>query len=269
MYRTALRTALAATVAAAIALVAALPAAAYTIYLEDGSQIVTRDEYEVRDGKAYFTLQNGTATVLDLDEIDVERTEEANRNNLGTAVVLEGRVPDDTAASPPPRDDEPRLGDLARQRQARRPPAEGPAEPESDRAEDGMPEVPRTDAGYPDLVKYPRRPHPDLETGAEIKRFFRAQGIEAAQVFLGTAPRRPLVEVTTSAEASAFRALAVAASTLVHLRDGEQAPAGLELLLVTPEGGRAGQFALTPEMARSLLSGEVDISTFYLRHVQF
>lgn len=251
-----------------------LPAAAYTIYLQDGTQIVARDKYEVRDGRAYFTLQNGTDTVLDLDQIDVERTKQANRNNLGTAVVLEGEVPDDTLQEPRQEEQRPGLSQLVRQRQAQqRQAAEEQARnrqaEEASRAEDGSLEVPRTPAGYPDLLNYARRPYPNLETGAQIKRFFSAQGIDAAQVFQGTEPGRPLVEVTTSAEASAFRALAVAASTLIQLRDGGGTPDGLELLLVTPERGRAGQFSLTPEMARNLLSGEVDISTFYLQNVQF
>lgn len=264
MSRLALRTAL----ALALGAILALPAAAYTIYLKDGSQILARDKYEVRDGTAYFTLQNGTATSLDLDQIDVDHTERANRNNLGTAIVLEGKVPDETAPEPE-EEDGPRLSDLVRRRQAEQRHTAEPQPAAEEPADTGPLVVPRTPAGYPDLQAFARRPPADLELAAEIRRYFRAQGIDSAQVFRGTEPGRPLVEVTTSAEASAFRALAVAAAILVQVSDGASSPDVLELLLVTPQGGRAGQFALTPEMARSLLDGDVDISTFYLRNVQF
>ncbi|HEX2165029.1 MAG TPA: hypothetical protein VHM02_13890, partial [Thermoanaerobaculia bacterium] len=75
------RTALVAAVLAAV--IAAWPAAAYVIYLRDGSKIIAQEKYVVRDGRAYVTLQNGTRTFLDAGEIDVARTERANRDNLG------------------------------------------------------------------------------------------------------------------------------------------------------------------------------------------
>ncbi|HMB52750.1 MAG TPA: hypothetical protein VKU40_05500, partial [Thermoanaerobaculia bacterium] len=71
-------------VALAVAvLLAALPAAAYTIYLKDGSRMIARDKYEIKGDQAVFVLQSGTRTTIDLDEIDVARTEKANESNLG------------------------------------------------------------------------------------------------------------------------------------------------------------------------------------------
>lgn len=244
----------------------ALPAAAYTIYLKDGSRLVAQDEYEVRDGRAYFVLQNGTGTFIDVNQIDVERTREANKGNLGTATVIEGG---ETLDAPVEREApaEPTLGDLIQRRQAtagaERPPAE------REMPETNVATVERTVAGFPDLAVFDRRAFGDMEMGAELKQFFTNQGLEDARIFQGTAAGRPLVEVTANSEASVFRALAVAASALVHLREKGRSTAALELFLQTSNRNRAGQFLLTPEASRALLSGDVDVATFYLQNVQF
>ena len=61
-------------VALALALLAA-PAAAYVIILKDGTQVITRDLYRVENGKARFVLQNGTESFLELQEIDIPKTD--------------------------------------------------------------------------------------------------------------------------------------------------------------------------------------------------
>lgn len=68
----------------------AFPAHAYVVILKDGTQIITRDQFRVEAGKARFTLQNGTESFLELSEIDVVKTVEANKVNYGSAVVLDG-----------------------------------------------------------------------------------------------------------------------------------------------------------------------------------
>jgi len=265
------RSRLTATLALALlVLLAALPAAAYTIYLKDGSKLLAEEKYEVRDGKAYITLRSGTETFIDLSEIDVKRTEEANTANLGSAMVIEGGETREIQREPP-RPQEPTLGDLIEKRRRdgdsglddRRSPAERSAVPVE------VPQAQRTAAGYVDLLSFPRRPFGDLETGAELKQFFSNQGLEEAQIYQGSEPDRPLVDVTTNSEASVFRALAVAASALVSLRERGRSPAALELFLATPSRERAGQFLLTPDLARDLLSSKVDVTTFYLQNVQF
>ena len=84
-----------ATLAVAATLVAllALPAAAYTIYLKDGSTINAEKKWEEIDGKAVITLPGGIRSTLDLGEIDIERSVRANKDNLGTATVIDGPNP--------------------------------------------------------------------------------------------------------------------------------------------------------------------------------
>jgi hypothetical protein len=247
-------------------LLCAGPLAAYTIYLKDGSRIVARDKYEVVDGRAYITLPSGTRTVIDAAEIDVPRTEKANEINLGTAMVLEdGAVKEPTKREAP--QERKTLADLIAHREGAPPELPGHRraapvhEPEA---------FVRTGSGWIDLLSVPRRPFSALEISSALVQLFRGHGIDQIEVYQGTQAGRPLLDVTTNSEAAVFRAVAVSASALVHLRDRYPGKAeALELVMTTPARERAGQFVIDPEMARGLLAKEVDLQTFYLAHLQF
>lgn len=251
-------------VALAAALLAAVffagQAAAYVIYLKDGSKILAQEKYEVRNGQAHIVLQNGTRTFLDAAEIDVARTEEANRSNLGSAVILEGGEAVEARPAPPPA--KPTLRDLVR-----RDPAPPPRS--SGQRSAAAAATPRTASGHLDLAAMPRRPLAPPELGAEIAALFAEHGVSPVQVTRGSTDDRALIEATTSSEAAVFRSLAVAASALARLRQQGGTVGALELLMTTPNGERAGQFVLTPELAEELLEGRVDVATFYLAHLQF
>lgn len=253
---------------AAAALLAAAPAFAYTIYLKDGSKIVTQEKYTVEDGRAILVLPSGLRTFIDADQIDVQRTEEANVRDYGQAMVLSegqleqmerGHQPDGPASDPT-------LADLIRARAAtvQERPTDRP--PEVASAEN----LPRTRTGWPDLMAMPRRPFPDVEITAELESFIRGQGVEAARVFQGTRPGRPLLEFTTNAEAAVFRALTVSANGLLQLGDrfGDRVDA-LEILMVTPTRDRGGQFLLRPDDAKALASRRIEPAAFYIKNVQF
>jgi hypothetical protein len=248
------------TAAVLAAVLCAGQAAAYVIYLKDGSKIVAQEKYEVRGGKAHIVLQNGTRSVLDAAEIDVARTEEANRSNLGSAVILEGGEAVEARPAPPP--EKPSLRDLVR-----RDPAPPPRSSNGQRSAAST--VPRTASGHLDLAALPRRPLAAPEVAAEIAALFAEHGITPVQVTRGSADDRALIEATTSSEAAVFRSLAVAASALVRQRQQGGPVEAVELLMSTPNGERAGQFVLTPELADDLLQGRVDVATFFLAHVQF
>ena len=72
---------------ALILLFLAAPMAAYTIYLRDGARLIAKEKYTLDGDRALIVLQNGTQTFLAASEIDVPRTDAANRNNYGTAMV--------------------------------------------------------------------------------------------------------------------------------------------------------------------------------------
>ena len=236
-------------------------ASAYTIYLKDGSTVVAQDKYTLRDGRALITLPNGTHTFIPASQIDVARTEAANKSNLGSAVVLEGETPDSKA--PPPAPPRKTLGDLIRERPAQPPaaPAPAPAPAPGGTTEPATPETRASATGPRRLL--------DSPVADELVAIFREHGIEGIQVLHGGEAGRPRVEASTPSESAVFRTLAVAASALAQVRAGGAETPALELVMTTPTGERAGRFLLTPDIADDLLAGSVDIATFFVAHVDF
>jgi len=253
---------------AVLALVGALlagPLLGYAVYLKDGSKVVAKEKYRLSGKRAIITLPNGTQTFLDAAQIDVARTEQQNRDDYGTAVVIEGGEAKANGAAPaPPK--ERTLADLieSRKTQERELPASR-REPKREAAGSLL----KTKAGYLDLSTLPIKPFAQLDAAAELQQFFRGQGIEEIEIYQGSEPDRPLVEVVANSEAGVFRSLTVAANALLRIRETHPRVGALELLLSTPTKQRAGQFVLTPQMAADLVAKSADVSVFYVNHVQF
>jgi hypothetical protein len=248
--------------ALALALLLAAPAAAYTVFLRDGSKIAAREEYVIEGDKAIITLQNGTRTSISASEIDVERTRRANQTALGAAELLDDgsttALP--TTAAPPPKRE--RLSDLIAKRDARNQSQLSlPAEPERETVSKGP---------VADYRQLPPRPFASSEVAEEVQRLFRAQGVDQLVVRQGSRPDHLLLEVTANSEAAVFRSLEVAASSLLHLVDlypGEVR--ALELALETFERESAGQFLISADAARLLTERGMEPSTFFVRQVRF
>jgi hypothetical protein len=254
---------------ALLALLAAAPllAAGYTIVFTDGTTLVAKQKYKIQNGRAIITQLNGTQTFVAASSIDVARTEAANRNGYGSATIVPGS-PQDIGPPPAeiPRDRT--IGDLIATRGA------GPREIAPTKRTKAAPAVPggvvKTKAGYVDLGALPRRPYSHADVAAQLQQFFRGQGIEEVEIYEGTSPDRPLLEITTNSEGSVFKALATAANALLHIRDTVPGSvAAFDLLLMTPSRERAGQFVLTPELATDLVAKKVEMAAFFLRNVQF
>ena len=103
---------------AVLGLLSAGTLAAYTVHLKDGTSIVAKTKYTVQGDKVIIVLPSGTETALPLVELDFDKTEAANRSDLGNAIVIEnGKATNLTQDAPPP----PRkqtLKDLLQQRAA-------------------------------------------------------------------------------------------------------------------------------------------------------
>jgi hypothetical protein len=248
-----------------LALTSSAPLVAYTVYLKDGSRLITQAPPEIRDGMAILTLQNGTEASIAAAEIDLDRTREANQSDLGSALVLEGGEFTDRPTEAPSARNERRLTDLSRSNPAgatgagrsrssgaaRRPAASAPSRQE-------------------DLVDWQRTRYRNLDIASEILGIFRGQGVDGAKLFQGTRDSRILVDLTTDSEAAAFRAIRVAAAVLTQLeRSFPKEVSALELVMLTSGRTRAGQFLIDSEAARQLLDGATDISTFYVENVRF
>ena len=243
-----------------LALVLAAPLAAYTIYFRDGRTLNTKGKPRIINGRAWVILPNGTEASFEAQQIDQKKTEEMNKTDLGAAVIIDQGTSRQQPAAPPTPQPQSRLSDMAsRDIGPRDQPAARPGTAGS-----------RARSAAADLLTSTRAPYGDAAVASELKQFFLGQKAEAAEVFQGSHASRPLAQVTTSSESSVFRALLTGANALLHLRGRyPQKVAGLELLMVSPDGERAGQFALTPEMAEGLVAKRVNLISFYLDNVQF
>lgn len=246
-----------------VALLATGPLAAYTIYLKDGSAVQAKTKYRVEGNRAYIVLPNGTQTFIDVREIDVKRTEAANKADYGgNAVILqEAAPPRDGTPPPPPKQ---RLSDVIAKRGSELP------GPQREPAKAVPLESLKTKSGHTDFATIPRRMYEPAEIAAEIRQFFLGQGVPEVAIYVGTQPSHPLVQVTVGTETGVFRGLAVGANAILHIRD--RFPGKVEafdLLLVTTSGERGGQFVLTPAMAADLVAKKVQLSAFFIENVQF
>jgi hypothetical protein len=257
------------------ALVVASPLLAYTLYLKDGRTVACKGKYQIVNGKAIVVLQNGTQASLNPAEIDVRKSDEMNKRDYGSAEVLDLGNTSPTGV-PQPR--EKSLADLISSKEAgprnmpgaRRDPARNsPAGTATDTSMGPAPKASKSRSGYPDLMTLPRNPYPQAEVSSELRQFFLGQKTEEVAVYTGSQAGRPLVEVTTGSEGAVFRALAVGANALLHVRGRFPQVSEIELVMVTPERDRAGQFVLTPEMATDLVAKRVDLISFYVANVQF
>jgi hypothetical protein len=252
--------------AALLASAALLAAAAYTIFLKDGSSLVARQKYTVQNGRAIIILLNGTETFVALDKIDIPRTEAANKGGYGTGVVIPGS-PQDVGTVPAqiPRDQT--LGDLINKKGA------GPRDVPVNKRDKDQPaggKALKTKAGYADLAILARRPYSHADITAALQQFFRGQGLDDVEIFEGTAGDHPMVEISANSEGSVFKALNSAAAGLLQIRDSFPGRvAAFDILLTTQSRERAGQFVLTPEMAGELVAKKVEVAAFFVKNVQF
>jgi hypothetical protein len=243
-----------------------LAGASYTIVLKDGSSLVAKQKYTVQNGRAIITLLNGTETFVRADQIDVPRTEAANRGGYGTGVVIPGSPQDIGTVPAQPQKDQ-TLADLINKKSA------GPRDVPVNKRDKDQPaggRLLKTKAGYTDLSTLSRKSYSHAEVVSELQQFFHAQGLDQIEIYEGTQGDRPLVEISTNSEGSVFKALSTAANALLHVRDAfPNRVDSLEVLLTTPAHERAGQFVLTPEMATDLVSKKMDVTAFFVKNVQF
>jgi hypothetical protein len=254
-------------ITALMIVITAAPAFAYSIYLKDGSRLIAREKFRIEDGRAIIVLQNGTQTFIDIAEIDIPRTEEANQSRYGTAFVIEdGKL---IEAPVNKTEEKQSLTDVSRRSgaQARTRPN---ATRSSAATESAETEFQKTATGSVDLTVFPRAPYRNLEVSEETSRFLRALGVNEFQIFQGTDSRRAFLEMTANSESSVFRGLEAAADTLLHLQNqyADQIQA-LEILMLTSNRNRAGQFVLTSEKATELAEQSSDATTFFIENVQF
>lgn len=241
----------------------ASPAAAYIVVLKDGSQITTDGKYRIEGDKAILVLPSGTQAFYDASEIDIAKTEELNKINFGNARLIEGQQVTQLATDSR-LNEETSLSDLVGGRNLALP---EPRRRDGQRGDEQR--IRYTRAGFIDLTSLPRTPPPDAAMGAEVVNYMQGQGVESVKVFGGSSENSVLLQVVTVSEVSVFKTLEVAASGLQQMRQRFPGLQAFELLMLTEDEARAGQFVLTPELADLLVAKRLDTATFFLRYVEF
>ena len=239
---------------------------AYTIYLKDGSKLIARKKYEVQRDRALILLSTGTTTSIAFSEIDVPRTDEANKIDYGSAVIL-----DDNSEKALPTLEKPKPRKTLSQ--VIRPGASSRLVRQQDTPSDPTEEptvFTPPPAAHKDLTQVRRTPYGAVDISNQLMQLLRSRGVEEVSVFQGTERERILVDIVTNSEASVFRALEASAKALETM--AEQRPAdvaALEILMKTDRRVRAGQFLMTVERAKELNHSQIDPQQFFLRYVEF
>ncbi|MEM6796735.1 MAG: hypothetical protein AAF725_22370 [Acidobacteriota bacterium] len=254
------------------AILAASPAWSFIVILKDGEQITASKEYK-RDGEmVIITLQNGTEASYPAADIDFEKTDRINKGrNLSNARLIDGGEAQQLDKSARFEDEEKTLADLVSEGSSRG----GLALPEQALRErpaaeaDALANLPKTSAGFVDLIRLRRDSLGDEALANEIQQYLRSQGTEDARVYRGTSEGRPLLEINTASEASVFKALRDVANCLVQVRGRFDQLEAFDVLLLSGPRLRAGQFSLTPELANELVTGGLEPPEFFLSYVEF
>ncbi|HVT58154.1 MAG TPA: hypothetical protein VHR45_07120 [Thermoanaerobaculia bacterium] len=249
---------------AALALLLAGSAGAYNIILKDGSIIVAKSKYQVQNGRAIITLPNGTQSFIDAAQIDVAKTNEANKDNYGSSTQILNTQVLPTAETGPPPVEQKRLTEMAAARRRDLPASR------RQREEAATGAAVKLKGGYVDLSRLQRSPYSHLDIAADLRQFFHSQGIDEVEVFAGTQPDRPLVEFTTNSEGAVLQTLTAGANALLRLRERfPQKVGALEMVMKTSTREKAGQFVLSSDLATSLVAKKVDLTAFFVDNVQF
>jgi hypothetical protein len=255
-----------------VLLLLAGPAAAYTIFLKDGSRLQAREKYKVQGANAHIILPNGNQTVLPLAQIDVPRTERGNASDYGDAMIVDAPTAAPQGSAP---QEKPRLSDVAAGRRLAPPPPRPTAAPVAAAPAAVDPAARaggsnRTESGAFDFLRAQRTPLSRMDLGNQLGTLLRAKGVESPGLYEGTEPGRVLVEVVANSEGAVFQTLAATSLALLEL--DSQRPGAipeLELFMATDRRQRAGQFLLTPDRARELTTKRLDVSSFFLKYVEF
>ena len=229
--------------ALAAMLLAAAPAFAYVIKLKDGSLIFARTKYTVKGDRAIITLENGTVTAMKLDQIDVDGSEQYNKENFGNVIAIDtpdGRKPTPAPDGPP----SPRLQDYMKSHKTRMDlPATG-----AKNAEASGPSFGTVDA--------------NLQTA--FSQVFDGAGI--TQYKLTNFRGKTGLLVTTNTEEQVFNAINAAARALQNPTSRGSATT-ITIVMTSSSGDSAGTVEMSPEQARQLVNGQVSAADFFVKNV--
>jgi hypothetical protein len=226
-------------------LLSASAALGYVIKLKDGSLIFARSKYTVKGNRAIITLENGTVTAINLDQIDEPGSEKYNKENFGNVVAIDtpdSRKPTIAPDGPPAM----RVQDYIRDKKPRMELPSGQKE-SSGEAGSGSSFAPV-----------------DSNLQTAFSKVFDGAGITQYKLTNFRGKTRLLVTVNT--EENAFNALNAAARGLSD-PGSRGVPTTIQIILTTSSGDSAGTLEMTPEQARLLVNGMMTAADYYVKNV--
>jgi len=232
--------------ALAALVLASAPAFAYVIKLKDGSLIFARTKYTVKGDRAIITLENGTVTAMKLDQIDVDGSEQYNKENFGNVIAID--TPDSRKPTPAPDHPvAPRIQDYLKEHKTRM------DLPGSMKGTKGNGEASGPSFGTVDA---------NLQTA--FAQVFDGAGI--TQYKLTNFRGKTGLLVTTNTEEAVFNSINAAARALSNPTSRGSATT-ITIVMTSSSGDTAGTVEMSPEQARQLVNGQISAADFFVRNV--
>ena len=238
------------TLIAFASLLSAQAFANYTIVLKDGTHYNAKTKWTIQNGKALVTLESGSTMTINPNEIDVAKTDEVNKLDMGNVTVL-GH---EQQAVPSTAKQAPTLGQMVkmrRQQQAQATPA--PVTP------------PPTHATAP-AAPSPVADNLDPRLKDTFERAYENVGIFEHKL-TGT-NRSVRVQVTADSEEKVFNAISATAFLIARNAGVDNVQIDMvELYMATTTGGAAGRFQINRADADSINNKAISLQDYFVRKV--
>ena len=237
------------TLAAFVALLSSQAFASYTIVLKDGTRYVAKTKWTIQNGKALVTLTSGSVMTLNPKEIDLARTDEVNKLNMGNVTIL-GQ---EQQAAPSNAKQAPTLGDMVKMRRQQQPQPTPP------------PATPPTQATAP-AAPAPVADNLDPRLKDTFERAYENVGIFEHKL-TGT-NRSVHVQLVADSEEKVFNAISATAFLIARNAGIDNLQIDMvELYMATTTGGAAGRFQITRADADSINNKAISLQDYFVRKV--
>ncbi|MEO8430369.1 MAG: hypothetical protein ABI592_02590 [Acidobacteriota bacterium] len=224
-------------------LLTAAPLFAYNVKLKDGSILFARTKYEVRGKKAIITLENGTVTSVDLDQVDIPGTDKYNKDNPGNVLVIEPGSEKSSEVPVVTPNATVSLQDIIRRRKVKL-------------------EAPSSRTG-PEAAAAQQQ-QVDTQVDQAFRKVLDGAGI--SQYRLTNTRGRIRFLATTNTEEAVFNTISAAARALADLGN-RGTSVTVDVVLTTSGGESGGTLELNSDQARLLVNGNIPIADFYIQNV--
>lgn len=239
------------TLVAFATLLSAQAFANYTIVLKDGTHYNAKAKWTIQNGKALVTLESGSTMSINPNEIDVAKTDEVNKLDMGNVTVL-GH---EQQAQPQSAKQAPSLGQMVKMRRQQQP--QQPAAP--------------TATAHSPAATAPAAPSPvEDQLDPRLKDTFE-RAYENVGIFehkLTGTNRSVRAQVTADSEEKVFNAISATAFLIARNAGLDNAQIDIvELYMATTTGGAAGRFQINRADADAINNKSISLPDYFVRKV--